>query len=671
MAKLMELAAQVMAMVPSLESASVGYPDAAARLRDELGLVGLRLLAAQATSNDVRLMIERADDVIATRVAHTGAVEAVHALSWPRTRLHLDENEAAALWLLVGCEVSPLVRALATMVADANGISSRDDLAPELVRHVIYGPIATAAAWRALGSHGRLARLGLIENAGARHTVRATQRAVALLLGDTSLDPKVAEIARIAHPAQVTELLLADGVADALRAAVNSCAPQLVVATGARGAGRRSALVAAVQTSNRRALLVDARRIAPDRDAATAQLTAIATEAQLLALQPVLIDLDALAGAERIELVRQVLVPSVAWPVLATASRSWTAARDSADTTIIALLVLDEPHRITMWQRVLPDAPLAFVAPLAAMYALPPGAIARAAGLAIDAMNPYYALTGDDVRAAIDRVLDERLEGLATAVRVTQSWDDLVLADEQLESIDELMARVRHRRLVHETWGFADKVGRGLGVAALFSGPPGTGKTMIAGLIARELGLPLYQVDLSKLVSKWVGETEQRLGELFDAAEASHAILLFDEADSLFGKRGEVKAANDRYANLEVNYLLQRLEQFTGICILTTNHDSAIDEAFRRRLALHVRLTMPAPSERARLWMALLPATAAVANDVNAEALATRFEMSGGYIRNAVLRGAFLAAASNSPINHRLLERAAVVEYEAMGKIVA
>ena len=668
MAKLMELAAQVMAMVPSIESASVGYPDAAARLRDELGLVGLRLVAAQAGSHDARAMITSADDIIASRVAHTGELDSVHAQSWPRTRLHLDGNEAAALWLLVGCEVSPLVRALAMMVGDAIGVPWRDDIAPELVRHVIYGPIATAAAWRALGSHGRLARLGLVENAGARNTIRASSRAVALLLGDTSLDPVVAAIASIAAPIAAADLLLGDGVMNALRDAVNSPCPQFVVATGARGSGRRSALVAAVQATGRRALLVDARRIAADSQTATAQLTAVATEAQALALQPVIVELDVLAGAERIELVRQLLVPALAWPVLATASTSWTAARDTA---IIALPVLDEAHRITMWQRALPEAPLAFVAPLAAMYALPPGAIARAAQLAIDAMNPYYALTSDEVRVAIDRVLDERLDGLATRVRITQSWDDLVLADEQLESIDELMARVRHRRQVHETWGFADKVGRGLGVAALFSGPPGTGKTMIAGLIARELGLPLYQVDLSKLVSKWVGETEQRLGELFDAAEASHAILLFDEADSLFGKRGEVKAANDRYANLEVNYLLQRLEQFTGICILTTNHDSAIDEAFRRRLALHVRLAIPARGERARLWMALLPAAAAVANDVDADALAIRFEMSGGYIRNAVLRSAFLAAAANSPISHGLLERAAIVEYEAMGKIVA
>ncbi|MBA3818768.1 MAG: ATP-binding protein [Deltaproteobacteria bacterium] len=265
--------------------------------------------------------------------------------------------------------------------------------------------------------------------------------------------------------------------------------------------------------------------------------------------------------------------------------------------------------------------------------------------------------------------LDDRLSGLARRVTCTQSWADLVLPADQLEQIIELVARVRHRAQVLDDWGFADKVGRGVGLAVLMSGPPGTGKTMAAGLVARELGLDLYQVDLSRVVSKYIGETEKNLATVFDAAETGHAILLFDEADSLFAKRSEVKSSNDRYANLEVNYLLQRVEQFRGISLLTTNHETSIDEAFRRRIAIHVRFPIPDESYRELLWRAMLPARAEVARDIDFAGLARAFAMTGGYIKNAALRAAYRAADESSAITHALLWRAARTEYEAMGKL--
>jgi SpoVK/Ycf46/Vps4 family AAA+-type ATPase len=253
-------------------------------------------------------------------------------------------------------------------------------------------------------------------------------------------------------------------------------------------------------------------------------------------------------------------------------------------------------------------------------------------------MKPCHVETG--IRA----VLDDRLSGLATRITVTQTWDDLVLPDDQTAALVEMVARIRERRRVYEDWGFASKLAKGLGVTALFSGPPGTGKTMAAGLIARELGVDVYQVEPSKLTSKWIGETEKNLAALFDAAEGGHAILLFDEADGLFSKRTNVQSSNDRHANQEVNYLLQRLETFTGICVLTTNHESAIDDAFRRRFSVHVRFPMPAADERLRLWRTMVPVSAPIAADVDFRRLADTFVMSGGYIRNAVLRAAFVAA---------------------------
>jgi SpoVK/Ycf46/Vps4 family AAA+-type ATPase len=280
-------------------------------------------------------------------------------------------------------------------------------------------------------------------------------------------------------------------------------------------------------------------------------------------------------------------------------------------------------------------------------------------------MQPHH------IEGGIRTVLDDRLAGLASRVTVTQRWEDLVLPEDQTSVIAELLARLRKRDQVYEAWGFAEKVGRGTGVTALFSGPPGTGKTMCAGLIAADLGIELYQVDLSKITSKWLGETEKNLAALFDAAEAGHAILLFDEADALFGKRTSVKSSNDRHANQEVNYLLQRLESFVGVCILTTNFDSAIDEAFRRRLSVHVRFPVPELEERAKLWRALLPEKAPVEAELPFDELAKKYMMSGGYIRNAVLRAAFMAADEDAMIAARHLVQAAQLEYEAMGKIAS
>jgi SpoVK/Ycf46/Vps4 family AAA+-type ATPase len=274
-----------------------------------------------------------------------------------------------------------------------------------------------------------------------------------------------------------------------------------------------------------------------------------------------------------------------------------------------------------------------------------------------------------DVQAGVRSVVDDKLSLLGVRIQWRQRWDDLVLPDDSLDELREMIGRVRHRRQVIDEWGFGDKVGKGLGVAALFSGPPGTGKTMAAGLVAGELGLDLYQVDLSRMVSKFVGETEKNLAQVFDAAETGHAVLLFDEADSLFAKRTEVKSSVDRYANLEVNYLLQRMESFTGITILTTNFDAAIDEAFRRRLAFRIAFPLPEADERRRLWQTVIPARA-LSDDVDFDDLADRYAMSGGYIKNAALRAAFLAAGDGVSIAMRHLTRAAGAEYASMGKVM-
>ncbi len=273
--------------------------------------------------------------------------------------------------------------------------------------------------------------------------------------------------------------------------------------------------------------------------------------------------------------------------------------------------------------------------------------------------------------AAARQHVASRLSKIATHVTRLASWEQAALPDDILDSLRELVGRIRHRRTVYDQWGFDAKLTTARGLTALFYGPPGTGKSMVAGLIARELGLELYRIDLARLVSKWIGETEKNLAEVFDAAEDGQIVILFDEADSLFAKRTEVKSSVDRYANLEVNYLLQRLDTFEGIAILTTNLEGSIDPAFKRRMSLRMQFPFPDEDLRARLWAAHIPADTPTAGDFDFADLARRFPLSGGYIRNSALRAAFLAAQEQRPLGQGHLERAIQLEYRELGKLSA
>jgi ATP-dependent Clp protease ATP-binding subunit ClpA len=374
--------------------------------------------------------------------------------------------------------------------------------------------------------------------------------------------------------------------------------------------------------------------------------------------------------ASRFESLNDVLLVELDGPVLMTSGRNRPPIHSERSVVVLDIKAPTSRQRAKLWHRELGQGTQEDAEYLATQYPLAPALIHHAAKAA-KARATGRKMQPEDVHDGVRAVLDGKLGDYAKRVEVSQTWDDLVIPEDQMEAIQYLLARIRQRRTVYEQWGFAAKVGKGLGTSALFSGPPGTGKTMVAALIAKELGLELYQVDMAKITSKYIGETERNLAALFDAAEAGHAVLLFDEADSLFGKRTEVKSSNDRYANLETNYLLQRLESFTGICLLTTNHESSIDPAFQRRLSLHVRFELPEVEERAALWQAMLPALAPVSEQLDFMWLARKFAMSGGYIRNATLRAAFLAADEGTEITGMHLERAARLEYEGMGKIAA
>jgi len=254
-----------------------------------------------------------------------------------------------------------------------------------------------------------------------------------------------------------------------------------------------------------------------------------------------------------------------------------------------------------------------------------------------------------------------RLEGLAQRIVPRETWEDLVLPDPQLRLLREIAAHVCQRATVYERWGFASRSSRGFGISALFVGPTGTGKTMAAEVLADELRLDLHRIDLSQVVSKYIGETEKNLRRVFDAAEEGGTILLFDEADALFGKRSEVKDSHDRYANIEISYLLQRMEAYRGLAILTSNLKDALDSAFLRRIRFIVHFPFPDLAQRARIWQRIFP-PATPTEGLELAKLA-RLNVAGGNIRSIALYAAFLAAEKQEPVRMKHLLRAAQVEY--------
>jgi AAA+ superfamily predicted ATPase len=341
----------------------------------------------------------------------------------------------------------------------------------------------------------------------------------------------------------------------------------------------------------------------------------------------------------------------------------------------VRLMPPDVPHGAALWRRALADHvpdPGPWAAELAERFRLTPGAILAAAAAAgrqrLTEAQPR-ALRLADLYAACREQAAGRLSDLAVAVRPGCGWDDLVLPDGQIGQLRDICAQVRHHHRVFGGWGFSTWGSRGTGLTALFGGPPGTGKTMAAEVIAGDLGLDLYKVDLSGVVSKYIGETEKNLRRVFAEARSGNAILFFDEADALFGKRTEVSDAHDRYANIETSYLLQQMEQFDGVVLLATNLRQNLDDAFTRRIRFIVEFPFPDAGRRARIWRAHIPAAAPVAPDVDVEVLGREFAVAGGTIRNIVLNAAFLAAADGGVISRRHILHGTRREFEKIGRL--
>ncbi len=271
-----------------------------------------------------------------------------------------------------------------------------------------------------------------------------------------------------------------------------------------------------------------------------------------------------------------------------------------------------------------------------------------------------------DLMAACRAHSNQRLGTLTRKIIPRYTWADLVLPADRLAHLHEMCLHVRYSPLVFEEWGFDRKLSGGKGLNVLFAGEPGTGKTMAAEVLAADLGLDMYKLDLSSVVSKYIGETEKNLEQIFREARTSNSILFFDEADSLFGKRSEVKDSHDRYANIEVGYLLQRMESYRGLAILTTNLRSALDTAFLRRIRFVVQYPFPDPAQRAEIWRRIFP------RDTPTQALDAvrlgQLNLAGGNIRNIALLAAFLAAEADEPVRMSHVLSAARMEYAKLEK---
>jgi SpoVK/Ycf46/Vps4 family AAA+-type ATPase len=344
------------------------------------------------------------------------------------------------------------------------------------------------------------------------------------------------------------------------------------------------------------------------------------------------------------------------------------------DFLSVGLSIPEVPLRKAAWEHAL--APLTkdvtWADQLAAQFHLTPGQIRDAA----DCAAGQCALSGNEENLTLPDLFkacrsqsNQKLGELALKIDPRYSWGDIVLPEEKLAQLKEICSQVKHRYRVFGEWGFGQKLSHGKGISVLFSGPSGTGKTMAAEVIAHELRLDLYKIDLSGVVSKYIGETEKNLAKVFQEAEASNAILFFDEADALFGKRTEVSDSHDRYANIETSYLLQKMEEYEGVVILATNLRENMDEAFTRRIRFIVEFPFPDEVSRLKIWQTHFPKEAPLTEDIDYKYLSKQFQIAGGNIKNIVLNAAFLAAENGGVISMEHILQGTKREFEKIGKL--
>lgn len=507
---------------------------------------------------------------------------------------------------------------------------------------------------------------------------RIDERVLFYIAGELAMDARLTGIARLAF--DDAELVpsherVAREIADAWSAADTADELPLAQVTGSAAIAKR-AIASFVARELETSVVILAAVALPSAPADLDLVARIWDREAVLEARLLVVDCEGIDSADpaRGAAVER-FIASVVGPVLVIGD----VRRSFGDRPTMSF-DLDAPtpdEQRTLWRRELDrlsiDADVTLERVAAHFNLEAPDISAACAGLAgrlLDAERDGDELTQElvddhlwDVARGFGR---PRLDDLAQRIRTHVHWDDLVVADAQREMLSEIVVHVRRRWTVHETWGFARQGRRGLGLCALFSGPSGTGKTLAAEVLAAELRLDLYRIDLSAVVSKYIGETEKNLRKIFDSAEQGGAILLFDEADALFGKRSEVKDSHDRHANVEVGYLLQRIEAFRGLAVLTTNLKDTLDAAFLRRIRFVIDFPFPDAEQRAEIWRRVFPADAPTVG-LDPKRLA-RMTLTGASIRNVAVAAAFRAAERGDPIRTEHILEAARHEHAKLGR---
>jgi hypothetical protein len=506
-------------------------------------------------------------------------------------------------------------------------------------------------------------------------------RLAAYVTGHDGVDAALSEVADVVRIGPtgpgIDRLVLADEVSEQL-ASLQRRPRRLCLLRGPEGSGRQGAAEVLAQAWGVTALLrVQTDRLPledPARFAALVQ--AVGREARLQRAATFWERFDVLLEEPREPLRDLVQAVLAGQPhAFVSASGDWPSRNRPALAEVV-LTPSTAGQRVDLWQRRLDSSgpegrtseglTAEDVAALAAAFRLGPRAIGDAVA---EARNSGAPVTAAALAAAARHQGSAALAREGQRVEQPYGWNDLVLPPDRLQRLHALGDRIRFRATVYDQWGFAATVGSARGTAALFTGPSGTGKTMAAGILAGSLGLELYRVDLAGVVSKYIGETEKNLARVFAAAEATSTVLFFDEADALFGKRTEVRDAHDRYANVEVSYLLQRIEDHDGVVVLATNLRKNIDDAFLRRLQFVVEFPLPDRDHRRLIWQRVFPAAAPRDPALDLDLLAERFELSGGSIRNVAVEAAFAAAVSGRPIGPDHVSTALRHEHLKLGRV--
>jgi SpoVK/Ycf46/Vps4 family AAA+-type ATPase len=449
---------------------------------------------------------------------------------------------------------------------------------------------------------------------------------------------------------------------------------------GPYGAGKRKLALGICEQLNCPLLYLDLSVLLAGESDYETQLWLLFRESLLLQAAVFLDNVDALAPEmDKSPVLKKLarLVNMYGWLIFLAGEKALMTNAVFGQTPFhsISLTVADVPLREAAWLEALaevPGAETAWAKPLARQFRLTPGQIIDAVELAENGRSLHQespTLSLSDLTQACRSQSNQKLGELALKVNPHYGWNDIILPADKLAHLHEICNQARRYYQIFDEWGFGQKISHGKGLSALFTGPPGTGKTMAAEVIAHDLHLDLYKVDLSGVVSKYIGETEKNLARIFQEAESSNAILFFDEADALFGKRTQVSDAHDRYANIETSYLLQKMEEYEGVVILATNLRENMDDAFTRRIRFIVEFPFPDARHRQEIWQSHFPPNAPVSGSIDYEFLARRFQIAGGNIKNVALNAAFLAAENGGMIEMKHVLHGTKREFEKMGKL--